>query len=172
MKRISRVVLGAVLCLRLGGPGPIGAERSEYTVGEFAVGLARTITGKADYTPESAAAVLSGMGAQFSGDLAAEVHERFFADAFNHFGLDLVTSSPDRAMTKKDADKLLGAFTAGETHAGNAQGIKCKGNGPSDPTPDPGGSFGQHCFTDADCPFGFCKIPDGLAKKLASVGEP
>ena len=63
MKRILVVALASVLCLALAGAA-MASEAEGYTVGDFAVNLAKMVTSKADYTPEQAAAYLEKVGVE------------------------------------------------------------------------------------------------------------
>ncbi|MFQ5693408.1 MAG: hypothetical protein ACE5IM_10240 [Nitrospinota bacterium] len=174
MRNIRWYALGTVLCFALLGSVSMAGEDA-YTAGDFAVSLAKVVTGRADYTAEDAAKLLAGMGVAFDGDLNAAVDQAFFVERFNELGATLVASNPDATMTKGDADRLLKAFdglggSASEAaNPGTARSIKCKGNGPDSANPDP--SFNQFCITDADCPGGFCKIPPGQAKKIGSPSD-
>ena len=168
--------LSAVLCLALSAPA-VAADDTAYTVGNFAVGLAEMVTGRPDYSVEDAARMLRGIGYEIGEDLESSLKEQEFVDLLNRYGIELNSASPDQVVTRDTADALFGlmdskdtSFTESHGGTGAQNSIKCKGNSPSDPNPDP--SFGQHCFTDADCPGGFCKIPDGQAKKFASPVDP
>ena len=63
MKRIQVVALGSVLCIALAGM-ILASQAEVYTVGDFAVNLAKMVTNKADYTPEQAAAYLAEVGVE------------------------------------------------------------------------------------------------------------
>jgi hypothetical protein len=184
MKRILVVALASVLCLALAGAA-MASEAEGYTVGDFAVNLAKMVTNKADYTPEQAAAYLAEVGVEL-GELNAQVDEEIFVGAFNRLGVALVTATPEAAITSDRADQVFQMFDTNDTlftgelfklckqGAANqnsacvtdadcdggscqvVQSIKCDG----------GGNDGAGCMSGADCPGGFCNIPPGQAKKL------
>ena len=184
MKRILVVALASVLCVALAGAA-MASEAEGYTVGDFAVNLAKMVTNKADYTPEQAAAYLEKVGVEL-GDLNARVDEEIFVGAFNRLGVNIITASPEAEVSGDKADRVFQMFDrndtlftgelyktcqtgSGEPHqcitdADCAPGhpctvvdsIQCKG----------GSNAGSGCMGDGDCPGGFCKIPPGQLKKL------
>jgi hypothetical protein len=177
------LALGVVLCLALAGVAA-ASEAEAYTVGDFAVNLAKMVTSKADYTPEEAAAYLEEVGVKL-GDLNAAVDEEIFVGAFNRLGVNMITERPDAGVTGDKANRVFQLFNAndslftGELFKTCQQGdgepsqcitdadctggtcsvvssIQCKG----------GSNAGALCMSDGDCPGGNCKIPPGQLKKL------
>ncbi len=190
MKRIQVVALGTVLCVALAGM--IMASQAEvYTVGDFAVNLAKMVTNKADYTPEQAAAYLQKLGVDL-GDLDSQVDEEIFVGAFNRLGVNMVTARPTSAVDSGQAGNVFQMFDTNDavfsgevfklcrtvggpvegedvsicvTDADCNAGAKCKvvqSIKCSGASDNPG----TLCETDGDCPGGFCEIPDGQLKKL------
>lgn len=151
----------AILCLVLLGAAP-ASDRTECTVGEFAVRLAEMVTQKTDYTPETAQALLDNLGVKLDAGLEDVLREETLVGTLNQLGADLRTSNPDRSMNAQDAQRILGMFDAlgsGSTEASQGpQSIKCKS----------GVNKGEQCITDADCPGSYCNIPPGQAKKIAT----
>lgn len=158
----------------------------EYTVGEFAVDLAKMITNKADLSPEEAAGYLEQVGVELPGTLDSSVSEEDLVDVLNQVGVHVSTSNPARTVATDTAGRLFQMFDrndalfAGEffktcqtgdgeprqciNDADCASGHRCKlvnsikcHNGPND---------GAACMTDADCPMGMCKVPPGQQRKL------
>jgi hypothetical protein len=184
MKRIQVVALASVLCLALVG-ATMASQAEGYTVGDFAVNLAKMVTNKADYTPEQAAAYLEKVGVEL-GDLNAQVDEEIFVGAFNRLGVQMATASPDSEISSDKAGRVFQMFDANDTlftgelfktcQQGNGEpgqcltdadcapgqpctvveSIKCKGGSNADAL----------CMSDGDCPGGTCRIPPGQAKKL------
>ncbi len=190
MKRIQVVALGTVLCIALAGM--IMASQAEvYTVGDFAVNLAKMITHKADYTPEQAAAYLKKLGVDL-GELDSQVDEEIFVGAFNRLGVNMVTARPENVVGSDKAGHVFQMFdtndavfsgevfklcrTVGDPVGGEDVSIcvtdaDCQGNGKcrvvqSIKCDDGSENHGDPCETDADCPGGSCNIPEGQLKKL------
>jgi len=186
MNKMKFWVSAAVLCLFPVSMAVTSSAAPEYTVGDFAVNLAKMITQKSEIEPEDAVTFLGKLGVELQGELDSRVSEQALTEAFNQLGLSLTTSSPDRTLTAQKADHVFQMFDrndtlfagelfktcqtgSGEPHQcitdadcadGHAckvvQSIRCQ-DGPSD---------GDGCMTDADCPMGVCKIPPGQKKKL------
>ena len=145
MKRIQVVALGTVLCVALAGM--IMASQAEvYTVGDFAVNLAKMVTHKADYTPEQAAAYLEKLGVDL-GDLDSQVDEEIFVGAFNRLGVNMVTARPESAVGSDKAGRVFQMFDTNDTLFTGELIKLCHG-----PRPDNGEP--SVCVTDADCPNG------------------
>ena len=190
MKRIQVVALGTVLCIALAGM-VMASQAEVYTVGDFAVNLAKMITHKADYTPEQAAAYLKKIGVDL-GDLDSQVDEEIFVGAFNRLGVNMVTARPESAVGSDKAGHVFQMFdtndtlftgelfklcrTAGDPVGGEDVSIcvtdaDCQGGGKcrvvqSIKCNDLSTNHGELCTSDADCPGGGCNIPDGQLKKL------
>lgn len=185
MSKFRSVVVSTALCLILGSAAVIAAPDADYTVGDFAVSLAKMITSKADYTPEQAAAYLERVGVEL-GDLNAQVDEEAFVGAFNRLGVQLVTSAPDAEVSGDKAGRVFQMFDTNDTlftgelfrtcqqgdgepgqcltDADCAPGHKCKlVNSIKCAGGDHDGSL---CVSNADCPGGTCNIPPGQKKKL------
>ena len=165
MKRILGFAVGSVLCLALVGV-PASAADSEATVGDFAVSLAKMVTKRPSFTEKDAVALLGQMGIELQGNVDEALKQGFVVDALNQLGANLTTSNPEQPMTGSDADQIIRLFDAGAGFPGTEgveEGIKCKAPG----TP----VHNQPCRTDADCPGGYCNVPPGLAKKLASPSD-
>ena len=183
MKRILAVVLASVVCLALAG-GAMASQAEGYTVGDFAVNLAKMVTNDADFTPEQAAAYLNKVGVEL-GDLNAQVDEEIFVGAFNRLGVNLVTGNPQAEISSEKAGQVFQMFDRNDTlftgelfktcQQGDGEphqcitdadcrtgkckvvnSIMCKG----------GAEHGVLCTGDGDCPDGVCDIPPGQAKKL------
>ncbi len=161
----------------------------EYTVGEFAVHLAKMVTHKADYTPEQAAAYLKKVGVDL-GDLDSQVDEEIFVGAFNRLGVNMVTTRPESAVGSDKADRVFQMFDANDTLFTGELFKVCHGPRPDNGEPstcvtdadcdggvkcrvvqsikcdDQSTNKGELCTSDADCPGGGCNIPDGQLKKL------
>ena len=161
------LLLSAVLCLALSAQA-VAAEDVDYTVGDFAVGLAELVTGRPDYTVEDAVTMLRGMGYDVSDDLQANLKEQEFVDLLNQYGLQLRSTNPGQAVTPDQAKTVLGLFGANSAAeatdcppgfpGSSCNALKCVG----------GANDEAKCSIDADCPDGFCRTPPGIAKKLAS----
>ena len=189
MKRIQVVALGTVLCIALAGM--IMASQAEvYTVGDFAVNLAKMVTNKADYTPEQAAAYLKKVGVDL-GDLDSQVDEEIFVGAFNRLGVNMVTARPESNVGSEKADRVFQMFDTNDTlFSGEVFKLCRRDDGGTGPQPvstcvtdadcrgggkckvvqsikcDGGASNGALCETSGDCPGGTCKLPHGQEKKL------
>ena len=152
MKRIQVVALGTVLCIALAGM--IMASQAEvYTVGDFAVNLAKMVTNKADYTPEQAAAYLKKVGVDL-GDLDSQVDEEIFVGAFNRLGVNMVTARPESAVGSDKAGRVFQMFDTNDTLFGSELFKVCRLIEPKDEDNDVG-----PCTTDADCQGGGkCKV--------------
>ncbi len=160
----------------------------EYTVGEFAVHLAKMVTHKADYTPEQAAAYLTKVGIDL-GDLGSQVDEEIFVGAFNRLGVNMVTANPDGEVAGDRADRVFQMFDANDTLFTGELFKVCHGTRPTNGEPSicltdadcapgvkcrvvgsikcKGGANDKDlCTSDTDCPGGVCKIPFGQLKKL------
>ncbi len=188
MKRIQVVALGTVLCVALAGM--IMASQAEvYTVGDFAVNLAKMVTNKADYTPEQAAAYLKKVGVDL-GDLDSQVDEEIFVGAFNRLGVNMVTSRPESTVGSDKAGRVFQMFDTNDTlftgelfktrrvingepgdrisicvtDADCNAGAKCKVV--QSIKCNGGANDGDLCAAPGDCPDGICNIPDGQLKKL------
>ena len=74
MRSLRACAMVSVLCLALVGFNALAAD-APYTVGDFAVDLAKMITKNAEYTPEAAVTLLGGMGFELDGVVSAEVTE-------------------------------------------------------------------------------------------------
>ena len=184
MKRILVVALASVMCLALAS-AVMASEAENYTVGDFAVNLAKLVTKDADYTPEEAAAYLEKVGVEL-GDLNAAVNEEILVGAFNRLGVDLVTSRPEAEVSGQKAGQIFQMFDANETLFTGELYKLCKGGAANQNSPCVtdadcdggycqtlnsikcygGSSDGTLCMSDADCPGGYCNIPPGQAKKL------
>jgi len=166
----------------------MASQVQEYTVGDFAVNLAKMVTNKADFTPEQAAAYLDKVGVEL-GDLNAQVDEEIFVAAFNRLGVNLVTVNPEAEISSEKADQVFQMFDRNDTlftgelfktcQQGDGEphecvtdadckdghpckvveSIKCSG----------GSNHGNGCMGDGDCPDGTCTIPPGQARKLDIV---
>jgi hypothetical protein len=158
----------------------------EYTVGEFAVDLAKMITNKADFSAAEAAGYLEQVGVELPGTLDSTVSEEELVDVLNQVGVHVSTSNPERTVAADTAGRLFQMFDSndalfagelfktcqtgdGEPHQcitdsdcapGHpctvVQSIKCH-SGPNDGLP---------CMTPGDCPMGVCNIPPGQQRKL------
>ena len=184
MSKIRFLVLIVAACLGCAGWTLAGPNEDVYTVGDFAVNLAKMVTNKADYTPEQAAAYLEKVGIEL-GDLSAAVDEEIFVGAFNRLGVQMVTARPESEISGDKANRVFQMFDANDTlftgelfktcQQGDGEprqcvtdadctggtcnvvsSIQCKG----------GANAGDLCMSDGDCPGGTCKIPPGQAKKL------
>jgi hypothetical protein len=194
MKRIQVVALGTVLCIALAGM-ILASQAEVYTVGDFAVNLAKMITNKADYTPEQAAAYLEKVGVEL-GDLDSQVDEEIFVGAFNRLGVNMVTARPDSEVGSDKADRVFQMFDRNDTLFTGELFKVCSGprrdgdeSGQGEPSicvtdadchgpgtkcrviqsikcDDTSPNQGELCESDADCLGGVCDIPDGQAKKL------
>ncbi len=179
-------VSATMLCLFPMSMAVASSAAPEYTIGEFAVDLAKMITNKSDFSAEEAAGYLKQVGVELPGTLDSRVSEEYLADVLNQVGLHVGTSNPERTVAADTAGRLFQMFDpndalfAGElfktcqtgdgephqciTDADCAPGhpctvvqsIKCH-NGPNDGAP---------CMNDGDCPMGMCKIPPGQQRKL------
>jgi hypothetical protein len=184
---MQALLLSAVLCMALGGLA-VAEEAEAYTVGDFAVSLAKMVTSKADYTPEEAAAYLQKLGVDL-GDLEAQVDQGQFVEAFDRLGVSLATSNPDRPMDEQDAGRVFRMFDRNDSLFSSELYKLCNvaGDGTDEPRPcvtdadceggskckvvvsikcDGGTNNNQGCMSDADCPGGYCRIPPGQAKKI------
>jgi hypothetical protein len=179
-----RRFLGFTLCLLLAGTVAAASEAEVYTVGDFAVNLAKMVTNKADYTPEEAAAYLEKLGVDL-GELGAQVDEEMFVEAMSRFGIQLTTANPGRVVAEDNADRVFRMFDRNDELFSGELYKLCQGV-PGEPTPCvtdadcPGGfckvinsimckggsAAGDLCMSDADCPGGFCQIPPGQLKKI------
>ena len=161
----------------------------EYTVGEFAVNLAKMVTNKADYTPEQAAAYLKKVGVDL-GDLDSQVDEEIFVGAFNRLGVNMVTANPDGEVASDKADRVFQMFDANDTLFTGELFKVCHGPRPDNGEPstcltdadcdsgvkcrvvrsikcdDQSSNHGEPCTSNMDCPGGTCQIPEGQLKKL------
>ena len=189
MKRILGLALGSVLCMAVVGAAV--AADANYTVGDFAVNLAKMVTHRADFTPEAAAAYLEELGVELEGDLSSPVSEAEFVEALNQLGLNLTTSNPQREVAEPHADQVFQLFDRSDTLFSSELFKLCQDAGQLSNTPcvtdadciGPGGdgfceivpsivcigggpNNGQNCVSNADCPGGRCKIPPGIDKKL------
>jgi hypothetical protein len=184
MKRILVVALSLALA------GAAMASQAEvYTVGDFAVNLAKMVTNKADYTPEQAAAYLKEVGVDL-GDLDAQVDEEIFVGAFNGLGVNMVTASPDSEVSGDKADRVFQLFDANNSlFTGELYRTCLQETVPGKPNVrqcitdadclagheckivksikcEGGSSHGDLCMGDGDCPDGHCNIPPGQLKRL------
>jgi hypothetical protein len=187
MKRIKALVLGSILCLALAGL-TVASEAEVYTVGDFAVNLAKMVTNKADYTPEEATAYLRELGVDL-GELDATVDEQLFVDTLNELGISLTTANPGREVTQPNADQVFRMFDRNDSLFSGELYKLCNviGDGTDEPRPcvtdadcvggssckvvvsikcAGGANANQGCMSDADCPGGYCRIPPGQAKKI------
>ena len=165
------VFLSVVFCLSLAAPA-LAAEKADYTVGDFAVGLAEMVTGRPDYSIDDAARLLRGMGYEIGADLRASLKEQEFVDLLNQYGLELTSANPGQVVTSAQAQAVLGLFQdsgsmleadcPADFPGNSCNSVKCSG----------GSNDEAKCVTDADCPGGFCRTPPGIAKKLASPSDP
>ena len=64
----------------------------EYTVGEFAVDLARMITNKVDFSAEEAAGYLDRVGVELPGTLDSRVSEEYLVYVLNQVGVHVGVS--------------------------------------------------------------------------------
>ena len=159
MRMRAKALLCAVV-LTLAGSVALSEER-QYTVGDFAVDLARTITDK-KYDREGAVAILHKIGVQFDADdLDAEVTEAYLVDGLSQFGVQLTTSVPARAVTRSTTYTVLHGFLArgagGSFEKKGVPNFKCK----------KGSNKGSSCQSDGDCPGSFCWMPPGQKKKAS-----
>jgi hypothetical protein len=162
MKKYKAMMVG--LLVGLAGAGALVlAEEQPYSLGDFAVRMAKMVTEK-QYTEADAVKVLTGMGFALPGELDSPVSEALVVGAFNQLGANLTTTTPDQSVTRGKADNLFGMLDdqgSVENHF-PTDSIKCKGGGPNE---------NLHCVTDADCPGGYCRIPPGWQKKVSSPSD-
>ena len=157
MKRIQVVALGSVLCIALAGM--IMASQAEvYTVGDFAVNLAKMVTNKADFTPEQAAAYLKKVGVDL-GDLDSQVDEEIFVGAFNRLGVNMVTAMPESEVGADKAGRVFQLFDANDTLFTGELFKLCNNPG----NPPSGGNQVSISVTDDDCEAGGkCKVVSSI----------
>ena len=160
----------------------------DYTVGDFAVNLAKMITQKPEITPEDAVTFLGELGVELKGELHGQVSEQALVDAFNHFGLSLMTSNPEQTVTAQKAGHVFQMFDRNDELFSSEIFRLCKGGAGDQNTPcvtdaDCEGGFcqelqsircqagpndGETCMTDSDCPMGVCNVPPGQGKKVVA----
>jgi hypothetical protein len=188
MKKMQTLLLSSVLCLALAGLA-VAEEAEVYSVGDFAVSLAKMVTNKADYTPEEAVAYLQKLGVELEGDLGSQVDQKQFVEAFDRLGVSLAASNPDRPMGEQDAGRVFRMFDRNDSLFSSELYKLCNvaGDGTDEPRPcvtdadceggskckvvvsikcDGGTNNNMGCMSDADCPGGTCRIPPGQAKKI------
>ena len=184
MTRMQGWALGSMLLILM---TPLaGAADADYTVGDFAVNLAKMVTHKADFTPEAAADYLEELGVELNGDLTATVSEAEFVEALNQVGLNLATTNPTREVSEPHAGQVFQLFDRSDSLFSDELFKLCKGGAANQNDPcvtdkdciggfcrvlqsikcDGGVNVDQLCTSDADCPDSFCRIPPGQAKKL------
>jgi hypothetical protein len=184
MTRMRGWALGSMLLILVASLA--GAADADYTVGDFAVNLAKMVTHKADFTPEEAADYLEELGVELSGDLTATVSEAEFVEALNQVGLNLTTTDPAREVSEPHAGQVFQLFDRSDSLFSDELFKLCKGGAVNQNTPcvtdsdciggfcqvlqsikcDGGSQADELCMSDADCPDSFCRIPPGQARKL------
>lgn len=179
-------VSAAMLCLVPMGMAVASSAGTDYTVGDFAVNLAKMITQKSAIEPTDAVVFLDKLGVELHGELDSQVSEQAMTDAFNQLGVSLTTSNPERTVTAQKAGHVFQMFDRNDQLFSSESFRLCKGgagnqNSPCISDADCDGGFcqelqsirckqgpndGETCMTDSDCPGGVCNIPPGQAKKL------
>ncbi len=111
MKKMMRIwVSVAVLSLQPLSLAVASSAEPEYTVGEFAIDLAKMITNKADFSAEEAAGYLKQVGVVLPGTLDSSVSEADLVDMLNQVGVHVGTSNPERTVAADTAGRLFQMF--------------------------------------------------------------
>ena len=122
MKRVLRAFMGSALCLCLASAvalaaPPRGAD-SPYTVGDFAVDLARVMNLPADGSVDGAIASLQGAKINMKGNRSLDLTEGVLVDMLAQAGIAVTTSDPGKKVNKGRANTILTTFS-GELSRGN-----------------------------------------------------
>lgn len=142
------------------------ALESPVTVGDLSVRLAGMLTGK-HYDVEGARSVLTQLGVALEGAADAPVDQAYLIGALNQAGLRVRTTRPSDAVSREDLDVLATLFQIEDGSqepcppgfpGQSCNAVQCKG----------GDSAGDFCYTDDNCPGGYCSFPPGLAKMVAT----
>lgn len=167
MRTLAGTIVMVLLLLAL----PAVAEEpaapvSPVTVGELSVKLAGMLTGK-HYDVQGARSVLAQLGVTLDEAADTPVDQAYLIGALNQAGLQVRTTRPSDAVTREDLDILGRLFQIEDGSqepcppgfpGQSCSAVQCKG----------GDNAGDFCYTDDNCPGGYCNFPPGLAKMVAT----
>ncbi len=119
MKRFLRALLGTAMCLclasavTLAAPGR-DAQRTSHvvTVGDFAVQLAKAVTGRTVASPESAAASLRDSGIVVRGNLNRPLTQGDVVNLLSQAGIRVTAKDPGQQVDKGRAQDIISTFNA------------------------------------------------------------
>jgi len=169
MRTLSGTILVMLLllfALPAVAAGSAGPDAATVTVGDLSVKLAGMLTGK-HYDADGARSVLDQLGVTLVGTADAPVDQAYLIDALQQAGVRIRTTNPSAAVTAEQLDIVAALFQMENGHqdpcpAGfpgqSCNAVQCKGS-------DNAGDF---CYTDENCPGGYCNFPPGLAKMVAT----
>ena len=119
MKRFLQALLGTGMCLCLASAVTLAApgrdtQRTSHvvTVGDFAMQLAKAVTGRTVASPESAAAFLRDSGIVIRGNLNRSLTQGDVVNLLSQAGIKVTAKDPSQPVDKGRADTIISTFNA------------------------------------------------------------